>query len=150
MEIQCAKREDLQEILQLQHLAFRTEAARYNDYAIQPLLQTLDELEREFMQGPVLKALKDCRIIGSVRASIRENTLCIGKLMVHPAYRGQGIGRKLLLTMEAFHPHHRYELFTSERSIENLSMYESMGYVRFKQRCMDGINFIFLKKEALA
>ncbi|MDR3000476.1 MAG: hypothetical protein LBU89_04340 [Fibromonadaceae bacterium] len=40
--------EDLAEILALQKLAYLSEAKLHNNYSIKPLLQTLDELEKEF------------------------------------------------------------------------------------------------------
>ena len=41
MEIEPAMIEDAAEILALQKLAYRSEAEIYNDFSIQPLLQTL-------------------------------------------------------------------------------------------------------------
>jgi len=48
MEIIKADFEDLPKILDLQKLAYLSEAKIHNNYSIQPLLQTLDELEMEF------------------------------------------------------------------------------------------------------
>ncbi|MCL2720510.1 MAG: hypothetical protein FWD47_04125 [Treponema sp.] len=61
MEIKKAIYEDLAEILDLQKLAYLSEAKLLNDYNIQPLIQTLDELQNQFMQyntGVILKLTK--------------------------------------------------------------------------------------------
>jgi hypothetical protein len=47
MEIKKAALEDLPGILELQKLAYLSEAKLLNDYTIQPLMQTLEELENE-------------------------------------------------------------------------------------------------------
>lgn len=48
MEIVKASIEDLPEILSLQKLTYRSEAEIYNDFTIQPLTQSLEEINQEF------------------------------------------------------------------------------------------------------
>lgn len=85
MLIKAAEKEDLQEILDLQYLAYQSEAKLFNDSNIPPLRQTLSELENEFQQGVILKAVDENNvIIGSVRSYMNNGTVYIGKLMVHP------------------------------------------------------------------
>ena len=50
-----AGKEDLQEILDLQHLAYQSEAALFGRQDIQPLTETLEELTAEYDAGTVLK-----------------------------------------------------------------------------------------------
>lgn len=65
---------------------------------IPPLKQTLTDVENEFQKGIILKALDDDKtIIGSVRAFCDNETVYIGKLMVHPSKQGQGIGKNFCL-----------------------------------------------------
>jgi len=121
MLITKVDRNDLQEILDLQYLAYQSEALLLNDFAIPPLKQTLKEVEQEFENGMFLKAIDDNDIIiGSVRAYTKNDTLYIGKLIVHPNFQGQGIGSKLLIEIEKAYPQERYELFTSDRSVKNI------------------------------
>ena len=69
MVIQKAQKEDLEEILKLQYLAYQSEANLFNDMDIPPLKQTLEEVFEEFEKGTVLKAVdEEGVIIGSVRA----------------------------------------------------------------------------------
>ena len=137
---------DLEEVLELQHLAYITEAKRFNNMNIQPLTETIDDLIKEYNKGIVLKFVYDNKIIGSIRGCVENNTLYIGKLMVHPDYRNKGFGSMLLLEIEKYFPNCRYELFTSSRSIENIRLYQKMGYTIFKENVVDGINFVYLEK----
>jgi hypothetical protein len=59
-------------ILELQRLAYQSEALLYNDWSIPPLTQTLDEIRREFDDKTFLKACEAERIIALVRASIHD------------------------------------------------------------------------------
>jgi ribosomal protein S18 acetylase RimI-like enzyme len=140
--------EDLQEILNLQYLAYQSEAKLFNNPNIPPLMQTLSEIETEFETSVFLKVLnEDGNIIASVRAHSDAGTLYIGKLIVHPDLQGRGIGTKLLKEIENTCPHKRYELFTSTKSERNIKLYERAGYVKFKEQAIDSdLKFIFLCK----
>lgn len=143
-----AEKEDLQEILDLQYLAYQSEAALLNNSHIPPLLQTLGEVEEEFERGVILKAREeDNVIIGSVRAYSQAGTLYIGKLIVRPDRQGQKIGTNLLIEIERVCPHKRYELFTSSKSVRNIQLYERLGYKIFReQSVMNDLRFIYLEK----
>ena len=107
MRIIKAKQCDLQAILALQYIAYQSEAKLHHDPDIPPLKQTLAEVLQEFDHGIFLKAIdKSDTIIGSVRAFPNNGTLYIGKLIVHPAMQGQGIGTQLLHEIEALYPHY--------------------------------------------
>ena len=148
MTIAKAERTDLEQILRLQHLAYQSEAILYNDFSIPPLKQTIEEIRQEYAKSIFLKAVNSKgNIIGSVRAHIDNDTAYIGKLIVHPEKRGQGIGTKLLLAIEQECLTARYELFTGDKSIRNLRLYEHLGYVKFKEHIVtDGLTFIYMEK----
>lgn len=44
INIEKAKIKDLEEILALQYLAYQSEAKLVNDYSIQPLIETIEEI----------------------------------------------------------------------------------------------------------
>jgi ribosomal protein S18 acetylase RimI-like enzyme len=148
MKITKAERTDLKEILDLQYLSYQSEAVIYNNYYIQPLTQTIEELEKEFETQLILKALLDETIVGSVRAYEEEKSCKIGKLIVHPSFQGQGIGTKIMEEIELlFDKSERFELFTGHKSTRNLSLYNKLGYKTYKTKVIDkDLDIIFMEK----
>jgi len=141
---------DLVQILDLQYLAYQTEAVLNNDFSIPPLTQTIDDLRLEYETCIFLKAVcSKGNIIGSVRAHIDNDTAYIGRLIVCPEMQGQGIGTKLLLAIEQECQTARYELFTSDKSIRNLRLYEYLGYVKFREQAIpNGLALVYMEKYA--
>ena len=109
------------EILDLQKLAYQSEARLYENENIPPLTQTLEAIEKEFSSHIFYKAVISEKIIGSIRAIMHNNTCFIGKLIVHPTLQGKGIGTALMGAMEShFLDVKRYELFTGTKSLGNI------------------------------
>jgi len=146
--IKKAEQKDLKAILALQYLAYQSEAKLFGSMDIPPLKQTIEEVCDEYEKGTVLKAVDGAgTIIGSVRAYRENETVYIGKLMVHPSMQNQGLGTKLLLAMEQEYPNQRYELFTSTKSISNIRLYERLGYKIFKEEAVsEELQFVYLEK----
>ena len=146
--IKNAERADLPEILQLQYLAYQSEADLFGSRDIPPLKQTLDEVIEEFNSGIILKMVDENGvIIGSVRAKEIDGTVYIGKLIVHPDYRHKGYGSMLLSELEGFFPDKRYELFTSTRSLDNIRLYQKLGYAIFARKVInDELEFVYMEK----
>jgi GNAT superfamily N-acetyltransferase len=148
MEITQATIEDAEQILALQRLAYRTEAQRYDDPSLPPLVETLAEMRAEFARSVFLKAVVGGRIIGSVRAWSDGRTCFVGRLIVHPDSRRQGIATRLMREIERCFPRvGRFELFTGYRSEGNLRLYEKLGYRAFKrEQPAQGPVLVFLEK----
>ena len=147
--IKRAEYNDLQEILALQYLAYQSEAELFGSKDIPPLKQTLDEVIEEFNNGIILKLTdENGSIIGSVRATEKNGTVYIGKLMVHPDHRCKGYGTLLLNEIEKCFPDCRYELFTSTRSEDNIRLYQKLGYMIFDtKKITDELVFVYLEKQ---
>jgi ribosomal protein S18 acetylase RimI-like enzyme len=148
MNIQKATFDDLPKILHLQKQAYLSEATLLNDFSIQPLTQTLEELEKEFSQRIILKIENDQNeIIASVRFHEKDNRIFVGKLMVHPDFQNKGIGTQLLQFIETYYTNKTFELFTSSKSEKNISLYKKIGYREFKRKTISAeLEFVFMEK----
>jgi ribosomal protein S18 acetylase RimI-like enzyme len=148
VDISRARIDDLQEILAIQRLAYRIEAKLYDDYQIPPLIETFEDLKDKFANHTFLKATADGKIIGTVRVRQEGNTCHVSRLAVHPDFQNQGVATKLLIEAERMFPVcGRFELFTGDRSVRNIRLYEKLGYKRFKtERPANNVNLVYLEK----
>jgi ribosomal protein S18 acetylase RimI-like enzyme len=148
MEISDIEKEDLEQILTLQKLCFYEHAEFYNDFEMAPMTQTLQDLEFDFKNFVFIKASVGTKIVGSVRASEKDRTCFIGRLIVHPDYQNQGIGKKLMSEIENRFKHiQRFELFTGYKDEKNLYLYRKLGYNQFKiQQTETGYSLVYLEK----
>lgn len=139
---------DAQDILDLQKLAYQSEAEIYNDFSIAPLTQTLEELRDDFKNKVFLKSVMYGKIVGSVRAYMEEDTCHIGRLIVHPNYQNYGLGRKLMHKIEARFPQaRRFEAFTGHKSRRNIYFHQRLGYKIFKrERVSELRDRVFMEK----
>ncbi|MBN1429934.1 MAG: GNAT family N-acetyltransferase [Anaerolineae bacterium] len=148
MLIEIADVKDAQVILDLQKLAYQSEAAITGDYTIPPLTQSLEEMEQDFRKQVVLKATIDGRIVGSVRGYAKGGTCYIGRVIVHPDCQNQGLGKQLMKAIEDhFDQVDRYELFTGEKSERNLYFYQKLGYRIFRsEQFTEHVTLVYLEK----
>lgn len=147
MIIKNALYSDLQDILDLQYLAFQREAAQYNDFTIEPLKQTIDEIRKEFAEHLFIKAIdNNGKIIGSARGRIKDGTCYVCTVIVHPTWQGQGVGTQLIVALEKLCLAPRYEINASIRCPLNIKLYERLGYVRFRETQTYNNGFVYLEK----
>lgn len=148
MKIETACLKDMPEILALQKIAYLSEAEIYQDFMIPPLIQTLEEIEEDFKKQIFLKAIEQGMIVGSVRGYLENGTCHIGRLIVRPERQNKGMGTSLMKAMERqFQDAVRYELFTGEKSMRNLSLYQKLGYrVYNNRRLSDRVRLLYLEK----
>jgi ribosomal protein S18 acetylase RimI-like enzyme len=144
-----ARVRDAEAILKLQYLCFQREAARYNNYTMAPLTQSLTDFLCEYDTHSILVARLGEEIVGSVRGQLREDICHIGRLIVHPRLQGHGLGTKLMYAIEEhFRDAARYELFTGYRSEENLHLYRKLGYILFREEIVSPqSHLVFLEKQ---
>jgi ribosomal protein S18 acetylase RimI-like enzyme len=139
---------ELPRLLALQKLAFAVEARRYDDPNLPPMTQTLAELEVEHARSRFLQIVDGDRIIGAVRGRVDEaGTGHIGRLIVQPEQQGRGLGSRLLRAIEAeLAEAVRFELFTGDRSLGQLRLYERLGYRRIKTVPAGSHELVYLEK----
>lgn len=146
-----ASEQDLEAILALQHSAFVDEAKRIGKMDIEPMVQNLKSICAEFKQNLILKCtLENGKIVASVRGYKEKDTTYICKLFVDSAFRKKGIASALIRALCAALPAKRYDIFTSEKSIENIALYQRLGFVEYKRDFITGfpIKAVFLEKYA--
>lgn len=129
IEISYATLNDAAEILQLQKLAFQSEADFYKDQNLPAMTQTLTAMQQDIEQLTVLKLVNDGLIVASVRGQSIDDIAHIARLIVHPDWQGQGLGRCLMHAIETHFKHcQSYTLFTGASSLRNIAFYQSLGY----------------------
>lgn len=146
---------DLAEILELQKIAFISEAELYNNFSIEPLTQTYDSISADFKEYIFLKAVYGNKIIGSVKGRQTYDFCWIGKLIVHPEFQNNGLGKRLMLQIEKEFPNPKqFQLCTGYKSFKNIKMYESLGYIKAEELITDdktpGIHLVKMIKVARA
>ncbi len=127
--IERASLDDAEKILELQKIAYRSEAELYNDFSIEPLTQSLDEIKADFATRTFLKAVIDGNIVGAVRGYMKGTACRIERLFVAPGSQNQGIGTRLMREIEATFPESEtYDLFTGNRSKRNIFLVKKLNY----------------------
>ena len=152
MRVSTATIADAEVILALQNLAFQSEAVRYRDFRMPPMVQSIDDLRRSFEDHVFLKATVDDRLIGSVRARRDEQTLHVARLIVDPEFQRKGIGKALMERIEARFPDvSRFEIFTGHKSEHALRLYARLGYREFKRETVSSTTtLVFMEKVRVA
>ena len=142
--IQCRMKEmvlgrataiDAPEILALQKIVYQNEAEMYDDWSLAPLRQTLEEMRRDFDTRVFIKAVVGGKIIGSLRGNLADDgTAHLTRLIVHPYFWRQGIGKRLVEEIESCFPRAaRFETFMGDKSRHTMEPYEQLGYVPVRQ-----------------
>jgi GNAT superfamily N-acetyltransferase len=146
--VEAASLVDAAAILSLQRDAYQDEAKIYDDYAIPPLVQTLEEIATEFGSKVFLKAIDGGELVGSVRGYARGDTVHLERLMVRASRQGRGIGSLLVRELEAMFPQaRRFELFTGHKSERNIALYRHLGYAPFRRtRVHPGLELVHLER----
>ena len=136
---------DASEILELQKLAYQSEAVLYNDFNLPPLKQTLEELQKDFLNHTFLGIKLEQQIVANVRVRMGNKTCFVGRLIVHPKHQGRGLGSSLMLELEErFGFISRFELFTGHLSLANIRLYEKLGYHEFKRETISAkLQFVY-------
>jgi len=127
--IRKAKVEDAAAMHALQQLAFAEEGRRSGTRDIPPLQEDSASIARHIEEQIALVAMRDGRLVGSVRGVKGENGYVVRALVVHPSCQGEGIGSTLLRSLEAVLPSNAWIDLTTNTVMEgNVPFYEKHGY----------------------
>ncbi len=142
-----ARVREAEHILKLQYLCYQSEAALYDDYAIEPLTQTLADLLASYDTHHILVARLGDDVVGSIRGQFIDGAYHIGRLMVHPRLQRRGLGERLMRALETQAAADRYELFTGHRSEGNLRLYHRLGYTVIREDAVaPHVRLVYLEK----
>lgn len=149
IQVEIASRDESLQILEIQKAAFLGQAKIYDNYELPPLTENLESLEKEFSEKTFLKVLLKGKIIGAARYTVSDyNHVTIEKIVIKPEYQNQGFGTALLKEIESRVPRAiAFQLFTGNKSVRNIHLYEKLGYKIIKRQTTDkGIELLQMEK----
>ena len=142
---------DAGELLTLQRAAYIDQARLHDDFDLPPLTQTLTEVEAELASPDVIAlGVRDGpRLVASVRLRVDGPVAELGRLVVAPDLQGRGLGTQLLEAVDAVLPPdvRRVELFTGDRSLDNIRLYGRMGYSESHRRTVGAYDLVHFVRE---
>lgn len=83
--------------------------------------------------GRRLYSDQDLIKMASARYFKKNDTIEVGRLMVAPSFRNQGLAFSIMKNVEDHSRGSKFELFTCTRSWINIRLYEKLGYRIFKE-----------------
>ncbi len=127
------------------------------DAAYRPYLQRMSRnpapMEEDYgariAEGLTWVLEEDGEILGLLVLESHADHLLLDNIAVDPARHGQGIGRRLLDFTEAEARRRgcgAVELYTNEVMVENIAMYERLGYVETGRTQDRGYDRVFFRK----
>ena len=147
-DFEVAEQKDAAELYELQLRAFESEAEMIGSRNVPALMETYDENLRDFRNWTVLIVRNENHeIIGAVRYMEGNDHIEIGRLMVAPEYRNQGIASQLLTAVERRTQANVFELYTCTKSHINIRLYEKLGYKKYLEKQGDQeLSFAYMRK----
>jgi tRNA (guanine37-N1)-methyltransferase len=150
LEVRLVEPADAGELFTLQRACWVQELQDNPGVPIPALEETFEDLQGWVRTDTVLVVRSAGRLVGAVRARLAESAdghvWDIGRLMVAPDLQGSGLGRDLLVRIEALAPESAvgFELFTGAGSTRNQKIYKKAGY-RLRGEVEPGV-VLFTKK----
>lgn len=149
MKIVKATESDILELYRLQLLTFESEAEMIASRLIPALMESEADYSGTFNQWHTYKMVDDAgKIIGGIRYQYDAGVVEVGRLMVHPDYRQQGLARKLLAFVDEQCSQDRRVLYTCTKSWINIKLYTKMGYKAVREiQDETGLSFVYMEKQ---
>jgi len=146
--IRIAREDEATKIASLVRRAFESQCRVYDDWTLPPMSESAATVLDAMRQGVVLVAESNGELVGSVRGSLRDGTVHVGRLVVEPVCENRGIGRRLASEIEKHFPRaERFEIFTGHASAGPLHLYESLGYRPYRNAPVhDKLTVVYLEK----
>ena len=146
--LEYANKKDAKELYDLQKLAFLSEAEMMGSSQIPALMESYEDFLSDFDSWTVLGVRsREGKLIGAVRYKKEGKKIEVGRLMVHPDWRNQGLASKMMKKVEQGADGDFFELFTCTKSYSNIRLYESLGYKQEEVVDKGEISLVYMRKE---
>lgn len=89
------------------------------------------------------------RIVGLLILAGTSEGFILENVAVHPDFSGQGLGHRFLLLAEQeaiADGHASIQLYTHEKMVRNIDLYEKVGYVMYDRRTEGPYTRVFMRK----
>lgn len=148
MKLIPATVQDIPALYDLQLLAFESEAEMIGSRDVPALLESREHHRQEFPNWITMKLVSDeGKIVGAIRYRPDGGIIDVGRLMVHPDYRRQGLAQRMLAEVDRACPDLTRELYTCTKSWINIRLYDKMGYRPVKEVTeQSGLSFVYMRK----
>jgi ribosomal protein S18 acetylase RimI-like enzyme len=97
----------------------------------------------------VIVAERGGKILGLVVLGVSDEGFFVDNVAVDPSHQGIGVGKALLGHAESAARDAGFDsihLYTHERMVENLALYERIGYVEYDRRPLGEARIVYLRK----
>lgn len=131
LTIRLGTPEDYSAALEIQRRAYELKEVPLYGTNLPPLSETPATLAEEAKEGKqLLVGTHGGKVVASLRMKVLEDGAAyFCRLSVDPDLQGHGIGQRMALGFEAFHPDAKeFALDCGERSDENMHIYTKLGY----------------------
>ena len=142
LEVRRAEIEDAAVIAALLRESFVEFKSLYTDGGFAATTPGPEQVLARMREGPVWLALREGKVVGTVAAVVRDQSVYVRGMAVLPAARGSGAGAALLQQVENWAASERYtRLFLSTTPFLDsaIRLYERSGF----QRTNDGLHDLF-------
>ena len=148
MKLIPATEQNIPELYDLQLLAFESEAEMIGSRDVPALMESREHHREDVSNWTTLKLVNDAgEIVGAIRYRPDGELIDVGRLMVHPEYRHQGLAQMMLEEVDRACPDKVRELYTCTKSWINIRLYTKMGYTAVKEVTEEsGLSFVYMRK----
>ena len=127
-------------------------AAAYRPYLqrmTRPPGPMVDDYAHRIAERQVYVLEHGCEILGILVLEPAANHLLLDNIAVDPDHHGQGLGRQLMAFTEVEARRQGYcriVLYTNEVMVENIRLYDRLGYLEIERRVVRGYNRVYMQK----
>ena len=110
----------------------------------------LDDYEEVIVTHQVFVAIVENLIVGLVVLIRQSHSLLLDNIAVHPSFQSQGLGKQLMAHAEQEARQQKYaaiQLYTHEKMVENIAIYQKLGYVEIDRRTEKGYRRVYMEKQ---